>query len=55
MLERITALKKFVLSKFWYQANFFVIKNQEIKIIQKIIFNFIRNNNREFILAKFFV
>ena len=43
MMERITVLKTFALSKLWYQANFVVLKECEIKRIESMAFKFIWN------------
>ena len=43
MLERITVLRTFALSKLWYQANFVLLNELEIKKIETMCFKFIWN------------
>ena len=45
MLERITVLRTFALSKLWYQANFVLLNESEIKKIETMCFKFIWNGS----------
>ena len=42
MLEKITVLRTFALSKLWYQANFYVLSETDIKNIESLAYKFIR-------------
>ena len=44
MMERITVLKTFALSKLWYQANFVVLNESVIKKIETMAYKFIWNS-----------
>ena len=52
MIERITAIRTFALSKIWYLANFIVLERSEMQEIEKMSFNFIWNNKQELIKRK---
>ena len=41
MLEKITVLKTFALSKLWYQANFYVLSEIDIRKVESLSFSFI--------------
>ena len=43
MLEKITVLRTFALSKLWYHANFYVLNEKDIKSIEDLTFKFIWN------------
>ena len=43
MLEKITVLRTFALSKLWYYANFYVLDENDIKSIESLAFKFIWN------------
>jgi hypothetical protein len=49
LIERIVVLKTFALSKLWYQANFSTLSEQEIVLLEKMMFNFIYNNKAHLI------
>ena len=48
-LERVIITKTFILSKLWYLANFVCIPEKNIKIIERIIYQFIWCNSFELI------
>ena len=52
MIERITVIRTFALSKIWYLANFIVFERSEVQEIEKIAFKFIWNDKRELIKRK---
>jgi hypothetical protein len=41
--DRIIACKTFILSKLWYLANFIIVNEKKIKIIDRIVHKFIWN------------
>ena len=43
MLEKITVLRTFALSKLWYQANFYILNETDIKNIESLAFKFLWN------------
>ncbi len=49
LIQRITALKTFILSKFWYIANFIPIEEKLVDDLNKKCFKFILNSKREFV------
>ena len=52
MIQRITAIKTYIMSKLWFVLKFFIIEEKEIKVLEKDIFHFIWKGNREFISRK---
>ena len=52
MLQRITALKSFILSKLWFILNFVVLKRNEIIILERKIFQNVWINKIELIKRK---
>ena len=49
ILQRVTALKTFILSKLWYILNFIHLDKDLLKLIERLSFNFIWGSKREFI------
>ena len=47
MIERCLAINVFLLSKLWYIANFHYFKDEQLKLINKTIHNFIWHSNSE--------
>ena len=47
MLERITVVRTFILSKLWYVTNFVVIKEEQIKQLDRLCHKFIWNGSIE--------
>jgi hypothetical protein len=52
MLQRITALKTFILSKLWFILNFVVLKRNQIIILERKIYQYVWNNKMELIKRK---
>ena len=52
MLQRITALKTFILSKLWFILNFVVLKRNQIIILERKIYQYLWNNKIELIKRK---
>jgi hypothetical protein len=52
LIQRITALKTFIMSKIWFVINFINISNSKIDEINKKIFNFLWCGKRDFIKRK---
>jgi hypothetical protein len=52
MLQRITALKTFILSKLWFILKFVVIKRNQIIILERKIFQYIWDSKIELIKRK---
>jgi hypothetical protein len=52
MLQRITALETFILSKLWFILNFVVLKRNQIIILERKIYQYIWNNKIELIKKK---
>jgi len=49
MLQRVTALKTFILSKLWFIMNFIVLNRNDIIILERKIFQYLWSNNHELI------
>ena len=49
MIQRITALKTFIMSKMWFVLKFFKLNEKQIKLIEKDMYNFVWKGKREFI------
>ena len=43
MLEKITVIRTFALSKLWYLCNFIVLSEEEIKKVETLIFKYVWN------------
>ena len=52
MIQRITALKTYIMSKIWFVLKFLIIEENKIKVLERDIFHFIWKGNREFISRK---
>jgi hypothetical protein len=47
MIERSKVLNTFLLSKFWYLANFYYYNNNQLKFINKKIYRFLWSSKSE--------
>ena len=52
IIDKITVVRTFGLSKLWYLLNFLYIEESEIKNIESIAFKYIWGNNLELISRK---
>lgn len=49
LLERVIICKTFLLSKIWFVCNFIILKNEEIKEIKQLVYNFVWNSKAELV------
>ena len=49
MLQRITALKTFILSKLWFILNFIYLDKNEIMMLERKIYLYLWSNKQELI------
>ena len=52
MIDKITVLRTFALSKLWYLLNFITLEEDEIRKLEKLSFNYIWNGKKELIARK---
>ena len=52
LIDKITVLRTFALSKLWYLLNFVTIEENDIKKLETLAFNYIWNGKRELIKRK---
>jgi hypothetical protein len=55
LIDKITVLRTFALSKLWYLLNFMNIEETDIKRLETLAFNYIWNGKRELIKKKSFI
>jgi hypothetical protein len=52
LIDKITVLRTFALSKLWYLLNFITLEEDEIRKLEKLSFNYIWNGKKELIARK---
>jgi hypothetical protein len=47
MIDKVTVIRTFGLSKLWYLLNFITLEEQDIKNLERLTFNYIWSNKVE--------